>query len=120
MNNTDKYKKLLEEEKKRLETELASVAERNPADKSDWLPTPPPDITHEPDPIDAADEIEEYDDRISIERPLEEQLHKVVAALEAIKKGTYGECHVGGKAHPIEHERLEANPSADTCILHMK
>ena len=77
--NTDKYKKLLEEEKIRLESELSSVAERNPSKEGDgqddWIPTPPADIGHEADPIDQADEIEEYDDRIGIEKPLEEQLH---------------------------------------------
>ena len=118
--NTDKYKKLLEEEKKKLESELSSVAEQNPADKEDWTPTPPTDIGHEADPIDQADEIEEYDERIGIEKPLEEQLHKVTAALAAIAAGTYGTCTIGGKSHTIEVERLETNPSADTCILHMK
>src|SRR3989338_6020616 len=121
--NTDKYKKLLEEEKIRLESELSSVAERNPSKEGegqdDWIPPPPADIGHEADPIDQADEIEEYDDRIGIEKPLEEQLHKVTAALAAIAKGTYGTCTVGGTTHPIEMERLEANPSADPCIEHM-
>ena len=123
MMNTDKYKKLLEEEKKRLEAALESVAERNPVQgkdgEEDWVPTPPVDIGHEADPIDQADEIEEYDERIGIEKPLEEQLHKVTAALSAIAGGTYGTCTVGGKPHPIETERLDANPSADTCIDHM-
>src|SRR3989338_8414880 len=121
--NTDKFKKLLEDEKKKLESDLSSVAERNPAQGEDgqenWIPTPPVDIGHESDPNDQADEIEEYDERIGIEKPLEEQLHKVTAALAAIAKGTYGTCTVGGKSHPIEVGRLEANPSADTCIEHM-
>ena len=68
--NTDKFKKLLEEEKLQLESELSSVAERSPAKggdrEDDWIPTPPADIGHEADPIDQADEIEEYDDRIGL------------------------------------------------------
>ena len=119
MIDTAKYKKLLEDEKRRLEEDLSGVGERNPADPSDWTPTPPPDIQHEADPIDAADAIEEYTERVGIEGPLEERLQGVKAALAAIANGTYGTCQVGGNAHPIEPERLEANPAATTCVAHM-
>lgn len=115
--NTDKYKKALLDEKKRLEEELGSVAEK---ENGDWTPTPPPNIEHESDPIDAADAIEEYTERVGIEGPLEERLNGVNAALKAIEKGTYGTCSEGGKDHPIEVERLDANPAAMTCVEHMK
>jgi len=119
MIDTNKFKKLLEEERARLSGQLSGIAEVNPNNPADWVPTPPPNIQHESDPIDAADEIEEYAERIGIEVPLEEQLRKVNAALAAIANGTYGTCSVGGTIHPIEEGRLEANPSALTCIAHM-
>ncbi|MEK7536137.1 MAG: hypothetical protein AAB590_03985 [Patescibacteria group bacterium] len=119
MLDTTNFKKLLEEERKRLTRQLSGIAEIDPNNPSDWVPTPPPDIQHEADPIDAADEIEEYAERIGIEVPLEEQLRKVNAALVAIESGTYGTCNIGGSNHPIEPERLEANPSALTCVAHM-
>ena len=119
MIDTTKYKKLLEEEKKRLEADLGEVAEKDPNNPGDWIPTPPPNIEHEADPIDAADAIEEYTERVGIEMPLEERLRDVNTALTAIKSGTYGTCNVGGKSHPIEPERLEANPAAMTCVEHI-
>jgi len=119
MIDTTKYKKLLEEERKRLEEELAGVGEKNPSGSNDWTPTPPPNIEHEADPIDAADAIEEYAERVGIEIPLEERLKNVNEALAAIANGSYGICAVGGTPHPIEPERLEANPASITCVTHM-
>ncbi len=49
---------------------------------------------------------------------LEKQMSEIDAALERIENGTYGICEISGQ--PIEKERLEANPSARTCIKHMK
>ena len=121
MQKYSKYKKLLDEEKVRLEESLASVGEKNSTstDNGDWVPTPPA-LDAETDPVDAADAIEEYVERIGIEGTLEERYNNVKAALSAIANGTYGTCTIGGKSHTIEVERLETNPSADTCILHMK
>ena len=119
MIDVNKYKKRLEDEKKKLEEELSSVAERNPADPTDWVATPPTDLDTQADPIDAADDIEDYAERMGLEAPLEEQLKTVNAALAAIEAGTYGQCQVGGSPHPIENERLEVNLSALTCVAHM-
>jgi len=119
MIDTGKYKKLLEEERERLEEELSGVAERNPDNPEDWIATPPTDLDTQADPNDAADDIEDYGERIGIEKPLEEQLKSVNAALQAIQNGTYGMCNFTGKPHPIEVERLDANPSALTCVAHM-
>lgn len=119
MVDANKYKKLLEEERERLEAELSGVAERSAEDPEDWVATPPTDLDTQSDPNDAADDIEEYGERIAIEKPLEEQLKSVNAALAAMAKGTYGTCNVGGKDHAIEEKRLEANPAAITCVAHM-
>jgi len=124
MLDTAKYKKLLEEELARLENELKSVGEVNPENPRDWVPTPPDDLELQADPIDRADAIEEYAERVGIEAPLEQQLKSVQKALAAIANNTYGICSVSDLAHPnphpIEIERLDANPSAPTCVAHME
>ena len=74
MINIEKYKKLLEEEKERLEEELGDIAEKNQDNPEDWVATPPTDLDTQADPNDAADDIEDYIERVGVERPLEEQL----------------------------------------------
>ncbi|HEY4504954.1 MAG TPA: hypothetical protein VJI73_04255 [Candidatus Paceibacterota bacterium] len=119
MINIEKYKKLLEEEKERLEEELGDIAEKNQDNPEDWVATPPTDLDTQADPNDAADDIEDYIERVGVERPLEEQLRSVNVALATMTAGTYGMCNVGGEPHPIEGKRLDANPSAPTCVTHM-
>lgn len=46
----------------------------------------------------------------------EEEMEEAKAALAAIEEGTYGKCSVCGKDIPFE--RLEALPTALTCIDH--
>ena len=47
----------------------------------------------------------------------EEEIEKIQAALRAMDEGTYGKCVVCGKDIPFE--RLEAVPTALTCIEHV-
>lgn len=61
-----------------------------------------------------ATEVAEYQDTLSTEESLEGSLEKVSAALERIKKGTYGMCRTCGKE--ISRERLNAYPEADVCV----
>ena len=44
------------------------------------------------------------------------RLAEVDAALERLAAGTYGTCAVGGE--PIDDARLEARPTATTCVAH--
>lgn len=44
------------------------------------------------------------------------RLAEVDAALARLEAGTYGVCAVGGE--PIDDERLEARPTALTCVKH--
>jgi len=48
---------------------------------------------------------------------LEARYDLVLEALRRIENNTYGKCEVCGKT--IEEERLEADPSARTCIEHI-
>lgn len=116
--NIDYFKNKLEEEKNRLEAELARVGKRNPAIKGDWEPTPAEaeTDTRTSEQSELADKFEEFENRSAIEVHLEEKLNEVIAALERIKKGVFGICTVCGEK--IDEKRIEANSAATTCVKH--
>lgn len=116
MNNVAEYKTRLEEEKGKLENELSSIGRRNPSNPADWEAVPQ-STGQEPDPNDAADLIEGYEDNTGILKELETRYNEVLAALARIENGTYGVCTVSGEA--IEEARLEADPAAATCKAHL-
>lgn len=116
--NTETYKEKLLAEKNTLETELAAVGQKNPDNPKDWEPTAGDVGEISADPNDRADQVEEYEERAAIERPLEDRLNSVNEALSRINDGTFGYCTVGGEQHLIEEGRLDANPAATTCIEH--
>ncbi|MBU1015269.1 TraR/DksA C4-type zinc finger protein [Patescibacteria group bacterium] len=104
-------KALLEEKRGLLEQELASFAKKDPKVAGDW-DTKYPRIP-EGGMEGAADEVEEYTNRLHVEFSLENQLKKVQEALECIEKGTYGTCAECGKE--IDENRLRAYPEARNC-----
>lgn len=112
------FKNLLEEEKKTLEAELSTVGQKNPADKNDWIATDTLEGTDTAEEGELADNIDEYENKIGILDKLEPRLNEVVVALKKISDGTYGKCEVCGGE--IEDDRLEANPAAETCKVHME
>ncbi len=111
------YKERLVEEKTKLEGELKSVGRRNPSNPADWEAVPQ-ETGVEPDPVDAADEVQHFSENRAILTDLENRYNDVLAALSRIKKSTYGKCDVCGAK--IEKERLDADSAATTCIAHMK
>lgn len=112
-----KFKKILEEEKALLETELSELGERNPSNPSDWMPSKPAGDEFGADRNDNADIMEDMQDNNAVLVELEGRLNAVILALSKIAEGTYGTCEISGEA--IELERLEANPAAPTCKKHM-
>lgn len=114
--DTNHYKNLLESEKENLETELKTVGRKNPENPADWEATEHMDIDAA-DEEEVADSMEEYENNKAILKQLETRLGEVNDALKKIDNGTYGKCSVCGE--PIEKDRLEANPAATTCKLHM-
>lgn len=114
--NTTHFKERLDEEKLRLEAELATVGRRNPSNPADWEAVPQ-ETGQESDPNDAADLIEGFGDNTAILKELETRYNEVLAALARIEDGSYGTCSVSGEA--IEEERLEADPAAATCKAHL-
>ena len=110
---TDKLLK----EKTILEDELKSIGQVNPENPNEWSATSGDMETDSADENEVADRFEELEENKVILNQLEPQYIAVKEALDRIEKGTFGLCEVSQE--PIERERLEANPSAKTCMKHM-
>lgn len=110
------FKKKLEEEKVKLESQMGSIGRRNPAVPNDWE-VAPSEAGAEPDLVDQADVIVSREGNAAILADLEARYDTILTALSRIEKKTYGKCEVcGGK---IEEARLEADPAATTCVEHL-
>lgn len=114
--DTDRFKAKLNSEKSELESQLSGISERNPANPKEWDATPGGLEVDTADENEVADKMEELQKDTGIASKLEAQLTDVKDALDKIEKGTYGLCEKCGE--PIKPERLEANPSARTCVAH--
>ena len=111
-----KFKEKLEATKKTLEEELSRFAKRDPQLKEDW-DTKFPKFDEEIGGAaleTAADEVEEYDSRLSVEYSMETRLRDINLALEKIKKGEYGVCE--GCNKKIDENRLNVCPEARLCL----
>ena len=108
----EQLKEKLEKERESLQKELQTFAAEDKNVKGNW------DAKRinadDTDMEEKADEVEEYDNMLSLEHSLESKLKEVTLALEKISAGTYGVCEKCGKE--IEKERLEAYPEAKLCI----
>jgi RNA polymerase-binding transcription factor DksA len=107
-----KLKNKLEEEKKSIQEELKSFADEDPDLKHNWDTRYPK--REDDDKEEAADDVQEYDNKLSLEYSMELKLKDVNNALEKIAKGGYGICENCGKE--IGKERLLACPEAKTCL----
>lgn len=113
---TEHFKKKLEAEKKRLELEMGSVGRRNPSVPNDWEAIPS-EVGTESDIIDQADIVTSHEMNTAILADLEARYDTILEALSKITKKTYGICEICG--NKIEETRLEADPSATTCVSHL-
>ncbi len=116
ISNTQELKARLDEEKTVLESELKTVASKDPKNPVNWDATIKNGGAEADDNI-AADAIEDYDENLAITNSLEARYADVVSALDRIEKGTYGTCQICNKE--IEADRLDANPAAKTCKEHI-
>lgn len=105
------FKDKLIAEKALLDDELQAIARKD--GNGDWIAVPEAHTDVEGDEGDQAEFIQDFDSKIARLGSLETKYNQVVAALERIEKGTYGICLKSG--NPIEEDRLEANPAAETC-----
>lgn len=114
------FKDKLEAELKEVSDELAHVGRKNPGvsnEETDWEATPGDSDADAADDIETADKIEEFEENTAVVKNLEIRYNQVKHALQKIEDGKYGICEIGGEE--IEKDRLEANPSAITCKVHM-
>jgi len=95
-------------EKERLEKELSTIANK----ANGQYRTIFPDYGHRED--DNVDEVGAYEKSLNLKQNLETSLNLIPKALDKIAKGNYGKCEKCGKL--ISLDRLEANPSAETCL----
>ena len=117
MENKQTYQEILGAQLITVTTELNDIAVLDQKSK-DWI-IKTKDLDHtEADANNQADAAEEADERLAIMAELENRYNAITRALQKIKAGTYGICEISGE--PIEVARLQANPAARTCTLHME
>ncbi len=115
--NTEHFKTKLQEEEALITKELGEIAVEG--DNGLWTAKDPQMDVMSPiaEPNEAADKIEELEERGEEITSLSARLADVRLALENIEQGKYGVCEICNKA--IEEDRLDANPAARTCAEHM-
>lgn len=102
----------LELEKASITKELKSFATEDENLKHNWAAKYP--NRENGNMEEEADEMQEYDNLVSLEHNLELKLRDVNLALEKMKKGEYGICEKCGKK--IDEKRLLACPEARVCL----
>ncbi len=115
--DTEHFKNKLTEEQDLLIKQLGDIAVEGEGGL--WQAKDPQMDVMSPaaEPNEAADKLEELDERSEEIVTLSARLADVRLALENIETGNYGRCEVCNGQ--IEEERLEANPAARTCMAHM-
>jgi len=117
MNNIDIFANKLATLKKEVITELEEIAIKH-TETDDWeIRTDNIDLTDADENLHA-DDNEETNERISTLAELETSYRNINLALKKISEGNYGICEICHET--ISSERLEANPSARTCLTHLE
>ena len=106
------FKEKLENQKAALTKELDNFATEDKKLKNNWDAKYP--NRENGNMEEEADEMQEYDNLLSLEHSLELKLKNVNSALEKIKNNAYGVCEKCGKE--IDEERLQACPEARVCL----
>lgn len=107
-------KRKLEKEKKQIKEGLKSFAKKDTHVKGNWRTKFPNFGFRTADPSEEADQVEEYEAALPMEHALETKLKKVEQALKRIKNKSYGTCEKCKKG--IKIERLKAYPETNLCI----
>jgi len=108
----ENFKEKLENQKMALTKELDNFATEDKKLKNNWDAKYP--NRENGNMEEEADEMQEYDNLLSLEHSLELRLKNINLALEKIKNNTYGKCEKCGEE--IEEERLMACPEAKVCL----
>ena len=108
-----KARKLLDEERTRLQGVLEALADEGVGEQSDKDAFSELSLVDQ-HPADMGTETFERQKDMSILQQVQAELADVERALERIEAGTYGTCEACGKA--IGDDRLAARPAARFCI----
>lgn len=112
--NLKKQKEKLIKEKREIEKILSSFAKKNKEIRGDWKTKFPYFGSETIEQEENADEVEEYDNLLSVEHRLELKLLDIKRALEKIENGkSYGICEKCGKE--IETRKLDVVPETKFC-----
>jgi DnaK suppressor protein len=106
-----KFKTQLEGERQRL---MELIAEHERDREEARLSETSADRSPDPGSAEAGSMKFEYEKELSIEKNLEDLLHKVEHALARVERGTYGICESCGESIPVA--RLEVLPYATFCV----
>lgn len=98
-----------------VEAELSTIGTKDP-ETDNWEAIPDASELTEADENSEADAVENWNERRATLATLEQQYRDIKRALKKIAEGTYGSCEISGET--IEPERLDALPTARTCIAH--
>ncbi|MBZ1356690.1 MAG: TraR/DksA C4-type zinc finger protein [Candidatus Nealsonbacteria bacterium] len=109
----EKLKDRMKKEKNSLEEMLGEFAKESKINPGDW-DTKFPNFKAEGTTDEEADEVEEYNSLLPIERVLEVKLQNINTALDKIKSGEYGKCEKCDKE--IAENRLNLIPETKVCI----
>ena len=110
-NIITKIKDDLMKRKEQIEKELSNFANRNQADKNDFIASFP-EYGDESD--ENAQEVSQYSTDVATERVLEKILKDINSTLHQITKKKYGICKYCGQ--PIEEKRLLIRPFSSACV----
>lgn len=113
---TQDLKHKLEDELLVLEGELRDLGWENPK-TGEWEATGGDIDSTATEDDELADRQEQFGINQAEVAPLEARWKEVKEALRKMDEGLYGVCDVCGEK--IEEDRLDANPAARTCVLHM-
>ncbi len=109
----EKIKQKLLDRKKKIEEELASIAQKDEKLKGDY-DTRFPDFGTSQSSDEEAVEVAAYENTLPIEYALELRLADINKALKKIETDKYGICE---NCHePIDPKRLEVMPEAKLCL----
>lgn len=113
--NIKEQKRRLIEEQAEVEKDLNQMGKKI-NDDGDWIVVMDLSRDSHADDLDNAQNTSDMEGKIAILNVLEQRHEQVARALRAIENDTYGICEESGCE--IASARLEANPSATTCISH--
>ena len=115
---TQEYKTRIEKMLEEITKELKAIGIHNPENPDDWIAVPENLNGKEADLNDAADKVEEWNERRALVATLETRYNNIKIALLKIENDSFGTCEVCDKQ--IEEQRLDANPVSRTCIGHIE